>query len=77
MKFNEKEGALVADEQGSSQSRKYDFIEKTHELEFGDNKVLYGGAGSADFIYSVVKIIEQSYCCFNRTDSVSSPVLNS
>lgn len=53
MKFNDKEGAIVADEQSSTHIRKYDIAEKIYSIEKDDRIVLFGGAGAADFLFHV------------------------
>jgi hypothetical protein len=50
MKFNEKEGAMVSDEQASTYIRKYDIAEKIHEIKTEEGVVLLGGSGASDFL---------------------------
>ncbi|MBW2964981.1 hypothetical protein KY363_05995 [Candidatus Woesearchaeota archaeon] len=55
MKFNEEEGAIVADEQTSTAARKFDIGEKIHTIEQEGKVVLYGGAGASDILQAVHK----------------------
>ncbi len=55
MIFNEREGALVADEQASTHERKYDISTKIHELLDEKGAIaLMGGSGASDVLYDVV-----------------------
>jgi hypothetical protein len=58
MKFNDKEGAIIADEQSSTQIRKYDIAEKIYSIEKDDRIVLFGGAGAADFLFNAKNDID-------------------
>ena len=54
MKFNENEGALVADEQAStSHGRKYDTAEKLHDYSINGLTLIVGGTGYSDILYDI------------------------
>lgn len=57
MKFNQKEGAIVSDEQSSSSFRKEDIANKIHKLELGEGKpfAFIGGSGYSDILYDSAK----------------------
>lgn len=50
------EGIAVADEQASSQIRKYNIAQKLHPL---NDKIIYGGSGSVDFVMDIYEISKQ------------------
>ena len=55
MKFNPKEGAMVADERSSGGMRQYDIATKIHLFSNGGNaKVVAGGSGVSDILYETV-----------------------
>src|SRR3989338_9458481 len=54
MKFNEKEGAIIADERSSGGIRQYDIATKIHILSNGDSKIITGGSGAADILYETI-----------------------
>lgn len=65
MKFNRTCGALVSDEQASTEVRKYDIASKIHELRSKDDKIaILGGAGASDVLYEAaqdtIKAIEKN-----------------
>ncbi len=51
MKFNKESGALISDEQASTDVRKYDIASKIFDIESGGKTVLLGGAGASDVLY--------------------------
>lgn len=53
MKFNPKEGAMVSDEETSNYARKYDTADKAHEFSNSKGTILFGGAGTRDFLYEI------------------------
>ncbi len=55
MKFNEQEGAMIADEQSSTHIRKSDIATKIHEFKCSDSiTALTGGSGASDILYEIV-----------------------
>jgi len=58
MKFNKKNGAIVADEQMAYGTQKSPICVKIHHFGKGDVQVLLGRAGAADFMYDVVMNVE-------------------
>lgn len=57
MKFNQNEGAIVADEQSSGAIRKYELATKLTVLDNSDKtvKAILGGTGAADFLFDVTQ----------------------
>ncbi|MFH0700842.1 MAG: hypothetical protein V2A62_00230 [Candidatus Woesearchaeota archaeon] len=50
MKFNDKEGGMVADSQSSTSLRKYEFADKVGSICKGDLYLLLGGSGRTDIL---------------------------
>lgn len=63
MKFNDREGAIVADRQSSvmGSGRKYDIAEKLHSLSKDRVRMIYGGAGLADVLYGASVMMEDAF----------------
>jgi len=61
MKFNDFEGAMVADEQSSGGGRKYDLAEKIHEFSCPTSKLIVGGSGTADLLYDSILQFTQTF----------------
>jgi hypothetical protein len=69
MKFNDKEGAIVSDEQSSNEIRKFEIAEKVCELTLPERIMLYGGSGASNFLNDVSKE-------FNNYSKANSSVNN-
>ncbi|MFH1174956.1 MAG: hypothetical protein V1725_07530 [archaeon] len=64
LKFNDNEGAIIADERSSSQIRNFDVAQKLNVMNDKQNAytLLYGGSGAADVIYGIsANHLKQSY----------------
>ncbi|MFO8016153.1 MAG: hypothetical protein R6U32_03550 [Candidatus Woesearchaeota archaeon] len=58
MKFNPMEGAIISDEQASTQQRKYDLATKIRQFEGMGAIVFAGGSGTADMLYDIEERLE-------------------
>lgn len=77
LRFNEQEGAIVADEQSSTSSgRKYDIAEKLHQIEKKDLKIIYGGSGASNFLYDIHTTVQDVMKKNNGTDIKSEEFLD-
>ena len=62
MKFNDKSGAIVADEKSSTQVRSYDIAQKINVLSKTDKLItLVGGTGSASILYQMGRDLENNF----------------
>ncbi|MBU1199688.1 MAG: hypothetical protein KKF46_01875 [Nanoarchaeota archaeon] len=61
MRFNPRQGAIVADEQSSNSNRKYDIAQKLHTLSAGEQPIqaVIGGSGAADILHAVELRVDQ------------------
>ena len=76
MKFNEKEGGMVADSQSSTSLRKYDLADKIIPLSSGyGSMILAGGTGVSDFLYEASEILRKQLSQeknYNVTDTANT-----
>lgn len=60
MKFNEREGGMVADSQISSQLQKYDIAEKVTPIKAGEDTIaLLGGSGNGNFLHEATSSLRE------------------
>ncbi len=78
MRFNEKEGGMVADSQSSTQLRKYDLADKIVPFTSDHNTtILAGGTGVSDFLYGASETLknhllqEKSYTVAECAETLS------
>tara|TARA_Y100000310_G_scaffold343323_1_gene450412 strand:- start:67 stop:1098 length:1032 start_codon:yes stop_codon:yes gene_type:complete len=69
MKFNESEGAIISDEQSSTDSRKYDNSEKLYDFSHENMTFAVGGTGALWVLYDIAKKFGRYFEDYSKNES--------
>ena len=69
MKLNESEGAIISDEQSSTDSRKYDNSEKLYDFSHENMTFAVGGTGALWVLYDIAKKFGRYFEDYSKNES--------